>query len=168
MAPAILGLLQFAPDIIDLFSSDKGNKIQKTADIVEGIAAQVTGKTGQDAVAELAANPELAYKFRTAVLADKHVDEELRYADRANAREMYKTSHEASDRIALAIMRWNLPLIGLLIVANVVAAKYLDADVMLGIASTIGFVIQSLLKERQDVSGFHFGSSMGSKLKGEK
>lgn len=165
-APLAMALLQFVPEIVGLFSSDKKAKVQKTVTVVEHLAKSITGQSGDAAVKALSEDPDLAFKFKTAVLADSHVDEEMRYADRHSAREMYKVHNAASDRIAGHIMKYNLWVVFLLVATNILAMIYVPDPIIVGtLGTTVGFVINALLKERQDVTGFHFGSSTGSKLK---
>lgn len=162
-----LGLAKFVPDIVGWIAGDKAEEV---ADKVVDIAAKVTGESKEDAILAVNAineDPVLALEFHKAVMADAHIFDEMVLKDRQNAREAYKVHHEASDQIAFLIMRFNLPLVFLLVLADVLACIYLhdNAAVLTTISTTVGFVINALLKERQDVTGFHFGSSLGSKMK---
>ncbi len=168
-----LTLAKFVPDIIGLFDSKRGKQAQTAMEAVESVASAVTGKTGDDAVKALEANPELAYKFKVAVMADSHVSEQLASEDRKDARASYKVHHEQADKIAGSIMRWNLPsmmLMAAIQVAVIILAKKYDLDVTIVaiVSNILGLVINSLISERQSVVGFFFGSSLGSKMKNDK
>lgn len=165
----ILGLVAtYAPDVIGLFTDKDTNKVSKVMDVATGVIEAVTGKTGPDAVAAIEGSPELQLEFRKALMADKHIDEEMRYADRQGAREMYKHHHGMQDDVAKSIMKWNLWFVMALIGVNVAIAAFVPKDLAIatqGVGTILGMVIQALLKERQDLVGFNFGSSTGSKMK---
>jgi F0F1-type ATP synthase assembly protein I len=167
MAPAILGLLQFAPKLINLFG-DRGSKITEVAETIGSIAQQITGgKSVSESVAALQADPQLAYQFEVAVMANETVLERLDEQSRARASEQYKVTHKTADQIANIIMKTNLPVVGVLVMVNVVAVDYFaDQGPLVAVVSNlIGVVIGHLLSERQAVTAFFFGSSLGSKLK---
>lgn len=88
---------EFAPDIIGLFSKEKGSKVGQVANIVNSMAEGITGKSGDEAMEALSSNPEMALKFKMAVMADRHVEEEMRLADVANARDMQKAALMQDD-----------------------------------------------------------------------
>lgn len=165
-----LALAKFVPDIIGLFSSKRGKDAKSAMAAVTKVAETLTGKTGDEAVKAIEADPQLAYEFKVAVMADSHVSEQIEMEDRKSARESYKVHHEQADKIAQMIMSINLPTILLLVVLNVVSvyvAEYykLPTGVLAIISNLIGVVIGQLLAERQQVVGFFFGSSVGSKTK---
>ena len=64
-------------------------------------------------------------------------------------------------------MKYNLVIVFLLVIINVIAVWYLknDAAVLAIISNFIGITLGALLNERQAVINFFFGSSMGSKNK---
>jgi len=163
----ILGLVaQFAPEFVGLFL--KSESTAKVVTAATGIIETLTGKSGQDGIDTIVGSPELQVEFRKALMADKHVDEQMRYADRANARDMYKHYHEMQDNVAMVIMQRNLWYVAGLVAVNVVIIVFTPQEYMAAVAGAsnlIGMVVNSLLKERQDVVGFSFGSSTGSKLK---
>jgi hypothetical protein len=163
----ILGLIsQFVPEIIGLFS--KSESAAKVATAATVIIENLTGKTGQEGIDIIAATPELQVEFRKAVMADKHVEEQMRYADRSDARSMYAHYHEMQDKVAMSIMTYNLWHVAGLVLVNALIILFTPEEYMAavaGVSNIIGMVINSLLKERQDVVGFSFGSSTGSKLK---
>lgn len=88
--------------------------------------------------------------------------------DVKDARDMYeKASHEQSDKIADIVIKYNLPIIGVLVLVNIIAVFQLrQYQGMVAIISNfIGITISQLFSERQSVINFFFGSSKGSKDK---
>lgn len=168
MSPlAALGLIKYVPDLIGLFDKKRGDKARVIAERVGDIAEGLTGKQGGDVEKALAANPDLAYRFQLAVMSDKHVKTQMEMADRANARAMHKINPEQANKVAEQIMRYNLVLVFLLVVINVLSVMYLadNGPVIAIISNFIGIAMHALLNERQSVTAFYFGSSMGSKMK---
>jgi len=166
----IMGLIKFIPDLVGLFDKKRGKKTKEAIDTIGAIAEVVTGKTGDEAVNAIAKDPKLAYEFQLAVMADSHVQEQLAFEDRKSAREAYKVNNSQADKIAENIMKRNLPIILLLVVINIASVIYLkdQSAIIAIISSIIGIVIGNLNNERQQVVGFYMGSSLGSKIKGEK
>ncbi len=82
----------------------------------------------------------------------------------------YRQSHEMADKIASQIIRFNLPVILILVIINVLLVHYLkDNATLIAIASNIiGVAIGNLFNERQAIVNFFFGSSIGSKQKTDK
>jgi siderophore synthetase component len=105
-----------------------------------------------------------------AVMADAHVEEEIKLRDLESARDAYKVNPDQANKTASHIMRYNLVIVFLLVIINCLAVYFLwNEAAMLAIASNfIGIVMNSLLSERSAVVGFFFGSSLGSKMKGDK
>jgi hypothetical protein len=170
MLSTALGLIKFAPQLIGLLNPKRGKQATEMADKISGIAEALTGQKGDAAVQAISQDPELAYKFQTAVMADSHVAEQLEAEDRKDARGAYKIHNEQADKVAQSIMVWNLPVVFSLAAMNVAAvfiAETMDVTgaVIAVISNLIGLVSGKLLSERQSVVGFFFGSSMGSKLK---
>ena len=82
-------------------------------------------------------------------------------------RNMYKsTDHELADFVAKRIINYNLWVIFLALVIEVLFVYFVDDKVLVAIISgAIGLITGALLQERQQVIGFLFGSSRGSKDK---
>lgn len=82
----------------------------------------------------------------------------------------YKEQHAMADRIAEQVIRYNLPVIGLLVVINVLVLHYFKDDAtLIAIASNvIGVAMGHLFGERQAIVNFFFGSSLGSKKKSDQ
>jgi hypothetical protein len=87
--------------------------------------------------------------------------------DKASAREMYSEKSDVSDRIAMRIINWNLPILIALVAGEVACVIYLKDFPKIGMVVTaaIGMLIQAFVGERQQVVSFFFGSSLGSKMK---
>jgi len=167
MLPIIGLVTSLLPTVASMFAGEN-SKVAKSVEVVTNIAEKLTGQTGDAAVKAIEADPNLALEFKKAVMADSHFNEEMRYKDRADAREMYKHHHGMQDKVATSIMTYNLPTVAALVLANVAIAIWVPNDyavAMQGVGTLIGIVINALLKERQDLIGFNFGSSTGSKMK---
>lgn len=91
---------------------------------------------------------------------------ELDYADRASARDMYKSENKMADEIAKKVISWNLWVVFLAIAVEIATVVLIDDKVLIAIISgAIGGFTTALLQERQQVINFFFGSSVGSKDK---
>lgn len=91
---------------------------------------------------------------------------ELDYQDRASAREMYKDENQMADEIAKRVIVWNLWIVFLAIVIEILVVIYMQDKTLIAIiSSAIGGLTTALLQERQQVINFFFGSSIGSKNK---
>jgi hypothetical protein len=67
------GLSKFIPLVKDLFDDGDESIVEK----VVGIAENLTGKSGNDVIAAIESDPNLALEFKKAVMADKHVESRL-------------------------------------------------------------------------------------------
>jgi hypothetical protein len=151
------------------------NKLSGSDSTAASVASKVldftTAKTGESdpekAMAALNANPELAAQLKQTLMANEHALDMAPYLDRKDARAMHNQHPEQADKIADGIMKFNLPYIFILLVANVLVMFFLkDFSAILAIVSNLlGMTIKSLFDERNCVTGFYFGSSMGSKNK---
>jgi len=140
----------------------------KVASKVLDFAASKTGESDPKKIeAALSSNPELAAQLKQTLMANEHELDMAPYLDRQDARAMHNKHPEQADKIADGIMKYNLPYIFVLLVANVLAMFFLkDYSAILAIVSNLlGMTIKSLFDERNCVTGFYFGSSMGSKNK---
>lgn len=166
-----LGLAKFVPEIIDWFDGDE-NKASKTAEKLVQVAEKVTGFEGENALSALEQNPELALKFRQQATNDKYFKESLDAKDRANARDMYKsTGNEQANEIAKKIINYNLYFVILIAITQIGVLAYfteLDTSIVVVIGNVCGWIIKGLLDERLQVCNFFFGSSLGSKHKDTK
>lgn len=163
----VLALAQFVPDLIGLFNPKRGKKAKSAIEAVGKVAEAITGKKGDEAVNAISSDPKLAFDFKLAVMADSHVEEQLEVEDRKSARDAYKVHHEQADKVAQSVMSWNLWIILLLVLINVGAVWFLkdEGEIIAIVSGSIGIVIGQLLNERQSITSFFFGSSLGSKMK---
>jgi Iap family predicted aminopeptidase len=86
----------------------------------------------------------------------------------ANARKSYGKHNEQADKIADNVMKFNIlyaVLIALAQIAALTFAKDMSDAVIVVIGNVCGWIIKGVLDERKDVTGFYFGSSIGSKAK---
>ena len=93
-------------------------------------------------------------------------EEETKRRDLATSKYI-NTDHKVADEIALKIIKENVYWIMLCIVIELVAIVYLqdNGNLLAVISGIFGSAITYLYQERQSVINFHFGSSLGSKIK---
>lgn len=164
VAAAIPALIQAAPSLIRLFGdSPQSEKNAKTAEIVAGIAREVTqSPTVEGAVAALQADPALAGTFKAAV-EDKWYAitgesggggiEGARKADRA-ASDSGKPWMSPALWVAMAI----LPLVYMVTAAVMFGADWTMEIKAMVVSSIISLVLGS-------ITGFFLGTSYGSQKK---
>lgn len=144
------------------------NGAAKLATKIMDMAQDVTGSADAAAIAKsLNSDPHANAKFRELVESNDQALRLAAYQDRKDARDMYKDHSGQADKIADRIMKWNALYIVIALIANVVAVYYLkdSGAVLATLSSVLGMAIKSLFDERMAVTGFYFGSSMGSKHK---
>ncbi|BFM16273.1 hypothetical protein R50073_24560 [Maricurvus nonylphenolicus] len=140
----------------------------KTAEKIVQVAQVVTGETNPEAaLAKAEADAALQSQIRDKLLEHEHEINMALFEDRNKAREMYQgTGHQQADIIANQIIKQNHWLVFLLLLLNGLAFWLVDDEnLALVIGNASGFSINALWAERQQVIGFFFGSSWGSKLK---
>lgn len=168
LIPIISGLASLAPTIGKwLGGSDGENAAQSVADM----ARSVTGiNDAQGAVNEILSDPIAQLEFMKLVEKNRTRLDELYLADRQDARAMYVEQNEQADKIADRITRFNVLYIMLLVAVNCLLVYFLEGNgaVLAAASNIIGLVIRDLLAQIQAVTGFYFGSSMGSKSKDVK
>lgn len=143
----------------------------KVATKVVDIASQLTGETNPDLITKkLSSDPALAAKLKETLINNEHELNMAGYVDRQSARDMHKVNHQQADKIAQRIMSHNLPYIFVLLIINALVVYYLQEQgaLIATISNVLGMTIKSLFDERHAVTGFYFGSSLGSKLKDNK
>lgn len=141
---------------------------ESSANKIVEIAQAVTGTSDPEKALEAMSQSAAAQvEVRNKLIDNKQEIIRLQYQDRSDARDMYKNSdHKKADDIASVIMKYNLPLIVLLLVANVVAVQFIqNTAVAVAVGNLIGGSVAAMWQERQQVVGFFFGSSIGSKDK---
>ena len=148
--------------------SDSG--AAKLAGKVVETASEITGYTSQDLLLKnLKSDQDAAAKLRNNMAENEHELKKLAFADLSNARDMYKHSNEQADKIAERITLYN-PIYILLCVAIQGVGVYClqDHATLLSMLTTlITLAIKSFIDQVSQVSGFFFGSSLGSKRKDE-
>lgn len=151
-----------------LVAGDKGEKV---ATQVMSIAQGMTGAGGPDGVlAALDADKELTKKVAARLQQNEQELIKLAFADLADARDTYeRTDHKVADDLAKMVMRQNIWFVCLLIGANVGVVMLIEnVGIVATISTLIGAAVNHFLGERLKVLSFHFGSSYGSKGKGEQ
>jgi hypothetical protein len=165
MTPIIMGLIQAAPMLAKWISGD--DKETPIVDKAMEIAQALTGQKGKSAVDAINSDPALAFEFQKAVLDNENELNRLAYADRESARNMHKENHKQADDLADHIIRWNYGYIAVTVAVECLAIWFLKehAVELSAVTSVCTWIIKGALDERRDVTGFYFGSSLGSKLK---
>lgn len=153
--------------IINKLSSSDSGAANLAGKVIQ-LATEVTGEKDPEKCANsLMGDRDAMAEFK--LLAEVNQQELLMagYEDRKDARQMYNKHSNQADLIADRVMKYNLPYICIALLANVLAVYYMrDAGAVLAaISSVLGMAIKSLFDERMAVTGFYFGSSMGSKNK---
>lgn len=123
---------------------------------------------------ELRTNPEAVLKLKQIEVDHKEKIEEYKLKEKELLFKKFETSHESyqqkntmADKIADQVIKYNLPVIALLVIVNVLVVHYFkdDASLIAIVSNIIGLAIGKLFSERQAVINFFFGSSIGSKEK---
>ena len=142
----------------------------KAAGKIVDVATAVTGaKSPEDAIKRIQADQDAANAVRQKLLEHQQELVRLQFQDLQNARAMYAQKSKMADRIAEHVIRWNLPAVVLLVVANCFVIMYIrNATIAVAVGNIIGASIAYLWQERHQVITFFFGSSLGSKQKTEK
>lgn len=95
---------------------------------------------------------------------------QIQAGEMASAREMYTSHNQQADSIADTIIKRNIWFIIALILVNVGIVYVFRENAAAASSATglIAFAVRDLLAQIQSVSGFYFGSSLGSKSKDGK
>ena len=159
-ALAIADKLGVASWIGGLIAGDKGEQVaEKVVDMALEVTGADTAANAMDVMEEL---PALSEELKALLINNEHELVKLAYADKAQAREMYQVRNQMADSIADRVMTWNLPMIVVMIVANVVVAIYIkESGVAQLLGNLIGMVTTQLYKERQTIVEFFFGAGLG-------
>lgn len=93
----------------------------------------------------------------------------LEVEDRKDARSMYREKSTMANSVAKFIIRFNLPIIVVLLCIEIYCVFKLKEhpEILALISASVGGITTALLSERQAVINFFFGSSAGSKAKQE-
>jgi hypothetical protein len=165
MAPLLLLATQLAPFLLPKVAKALGGeKAEKVAETVVGIAEAVTGKKGPEAVEAVKANPETALAFLKAQMDQEKELEALVVEDRKSAR--------LRDMEFLKAGRWNfradLMVVGCVVALVFIVNEIAGTEVKPEVLAIFNMAVGALLKMLGDAFAFEFGSSRGSKEKDER
>ena len=170
---AVLGIAETL-GLTDWVKSKLSNSDSNSAKIaakVMDFAMSKTGESDPDKIQQkLSTDPTLAAQLKQTLLDNELEIDMAPYKDRQDARVMHNKHPEQADKIADRVMSQNLPYIFILLIVNVLAVYFLkdQGAIIATISNVLGMTIKSLFDERICVTGFYFGSSMGSKNKDDK
>jgi len=152
----------------DWIKNKLGEKLgEKTAQKITHIAQVATNSaTPEEALERVKLYQDEAEAVKQKLLEKEH---ELKLAyleDVQSAREMYGHKNAMADKVAEQVISQNHKVVALLLLCNVLVLQYVeDTAVAMALGNLIGGSVTALWQERQQVIGFFFGSSLGSKLK---
>ena len=151
------GLLSLAKKLLGKKGNDVLNKV-----------TDFLGLDSPDDVLASLDDPEIVEELHSFQLRIAEIDLD----NLKSARDLRKTSDYA-DKLSDEIIKKNVLYILILAILNallIFLSKKMNIEpaVVVALANIFGMIIQSLLQERKDVTGFWLGSSIGSKLKDEK
>lgn len=154
---------------LDAWVKDKlGDAVgEKAADKIAAVAQVATAAaTGKEALEMIQQDAGARAVVRQKLLDMEHELILAQLQDVQSARQMYSGKNEMADRIAERVISQNHIVVALLLTANgLVLYLVKDSTVALAVGNLIGASVTALWQERQQVIGFFFGSSLGSKLK---
>ena len=144
----------------ELLFGDKGEQV---ADRVVDLALEITGTQSPSDASELIQQlPQVADELKKLLIANQQELVRLSFADKAQARQLYQSKNHMADLIAQRVMTWNLPMIVVMIIANVLVAMFVkESGVAQLLGNLIGMVTTQLYKERQTIVEFFFGAGLG-------
>ncbi|MGH1374400.1 MAG: hypothetical protein ACRBBW_20350 [Cellvibrionaceae bacterium] len=153
----------------DSWISEKlGDKLgDKTAQKIIDVAKIATGATTPEQALERAkADQQMAQAIRKKLVDNEHELALAALNDIDSARTMYSGNNTMADEIARRVITQNHWAVAILLACNGLVIEFVDdKTVALALGNLIGTSVAALWQERQQVIGFFFGSSMGSKLK---
>ena len=171
--PQQMGMLKGIKELIDMIKN--GGEGTRVGNWLRQIGRSDILETAISMVGDVATGDILG-AVKTLIKQDKGISKEqekaantlieMDYKDRAGAREMYKEENQMADEIAKRVIIWNLWIVFLAIVIEILVVIYMEDKTLIAIiSSAIGGLVTALLQERQQVINFFFGSSIGSKNK---
>jgi hypothetical protein len=165
LIPIISGLTSVVPAIAKWIGGDKA---EDAASKISDIARTVAGiDDPKEAVDQVLKDPAMQLEFMKMVETNRFEFDRMYLADKQNARVMYGKHNEQADKIAHSVMRFNVIYVILVALAQILAITLTDLpeSAVVVIGNVCGWIIKGLLDERIQVTGFYFGSSIGSKAK---
>ena len=165
LLPIALGLAQFAPALMRFFGA--GDASTAVAEKVVGIAQTITGATSPEAALEaIRANTAAQAKFNELALQLDGELERAYLADRADARARDVAIQSTGRTNVRANWMVALDVVGLLAcLATLIFFRDELPGEVVGIVSTVCGIFGACLR---DAHQFEFGSSRGSKDRGEE
>lgn len=162
--PLLALAAQLAPYVLPKIAKALGgDKAEKVAETVVGIAESVTGKKGQDAVEAVKNSPETALAFLQAQMAQEVRLEELVIEDRKDARERDREYVRAGRKNYRADVMVVCDFLGLIACLVVLAVFYKELPgEATALISTVASIFGLCLR---DAHSFEFGSSRSSRDK---
>lgn len=162
---------EYAPDIVAAVSTG-GTSLAVTGLRILGKELLGDENATEEQIVEAAeaATPEQLLAITKANNNFRLEMTKLQVQENNSAREMYSKHNEQADAIADRITKWNVAYILGLVAVNCLIVYFLEENAALVAAASniIGLVIRDLLSQIQAVTGFYFGSSLGSKSKDSK
>jgi len=145
----------------DLFGDKTAEKINQVAQLVTGM------KTPQEALQQISNDEAALERVKNKLLDQEHEIVMAAFTDVNSAREMYRnTENKQADVISSQVMKQNHWFLLVFLAIDAAGFMWIDQPAAAAaIGSVCGFCINSLVQERQQIIGFFFGSSLGSKLK---
>jgi len=153
-----MGLATIAPQILKWITGS--SKVEEVATTVIDIAKEVTGHADPlESLTALKANPELALRYREALLARETELDKAYLADKADAR------NREVELARAGRVDYRMDFLAFLAVAGLVICVYLvakDATLPERAVNAIMFVAGVFAAAVRDVFSYFFGSSRGS------
>lgn len=142
-----------------------GERAEKIAETVVGIAESVTGKQGQDAVNAIKADPNTALAYAQSVMANDTKFDEIMLEDRKDARARDRDFIKAGRKNYRADVMVVCDFLGLIACLVVLAIFYKELPgEATALISTVASIFGLCLR---DAHQFEFGSSRSSRDKDE-
>ena len=176
MAPliplAIRLAAEYVPEIIKYFG---GSKSADVAGKVLDIAQQVTGLDTPDAAAKaIAADPNLALRFKTAVLSQELELERLAFErEKLYVSDVQDARKYRDDKVfwlGIAVLSVFALVVGLVLYGGFEILRggvSVEAGMFAAITGFVGTLVGYVAANAQSVTSYYFGSSSGSKDKSD-
>jgi len=156
LIPLAMELARYAPQIIGWLSGSK--KAEEAAGQVVAIAESLTGAQGNEALAAISADPNLAMQFRQAMLNHKQAMDAMFLDDRKDARQMQVQTRSWTPPVLAAVV--TVGFFGVLWLMLNQGLPEAGRDALLIMLGSLGTAWTAII-------GYYFGSSAGSARKDE-
>lgn len=155
-----LGLAKWlGPKVVRAMTGDKGAQVTEQ---VLDMATELTGVSDRrEAVAVIEQDPTLQLEFQRLSQQRETGWLTLAYADRQDARAMYREKHALADWVVKAIFKWAPALLIVLVGCNI-GVLFLDLDtaIVLAVGNLLGLVIGQVLQAVRTIIEFLFGGAL--------